>query len=280
MIRVGISGWRYPAWRGVFYPAGLPQRRELEFAAERLGSVEINGSFYSLQRASSWSRWAASVPEDFVFSVKGPRFVTHMKKLRGVEVPLANFFASGVLSLGHRLGPILWQLPPQLAYDPERLSAFFDLLPRRTGDAARRATTHHEPARLKGHGDTTAPVDLPLRHVIEVRHESFCTPDLVTLLTAHDIGLVLADSAGTWPFLDAVTSGLVYVRLHGDQELYVSGYGEEALDHWADRVEQWSATGLDVFVYFDNDVRVHAPHDALRLQERLGVGPPAGPSLI
>lgn len=201
MIRIGISGWRYASWRGVFYPPGLPQRRELEYAAEQLSSIEINGSFYSLQRATSWRRWAESVPEDFIFSVKGPRFVTHMKKLREVEGPLANFFASGVLSLGHRLGPILWQLPPHLGFDADQLSSFFEILPRRTSEAARWAAAHHEPERLKCHGDATAPVDLPMRHILEVRHESFRTPALTDLLQAHDIGLVVADSAGTWPML-------------------------------------------------------------------------------
>ena len=271
MIRIGISGWRYASWRGVFYPPGLPQRRELEYAAQQLGSIEINGSFYSLQRATSWRRWAESVPEDFLFSVKGPRFVTHMKKLRDVEAPLANFFASGVLSLGHRLGPILWQLPPNLGFDAERLSTFLNLLPRRTGEAARWAAAQHEPARLKGLGDTTAPVDLSMRHVLEVRHESFRTTAFSELLRAHDVGMVVADSAGTWPVFDDVTSDLVYVRLHGDEELYASGYSDDALDRWAERVEQWSSAGLDVLVYFDNDIKVHAPRDALRLEARLAL---------
>ena len=139
-VRTGISGWRYPPWRGVFYPPGLPQRKELEYASRRLRTIEINGSFYSLQRPESYARWAAETPADFVFAVKGPRFVTHMKKLAGVEAPLANFFASGVLALGAKLGPVLWQLPPSLGYDPERLARFFAQLPRSTGAAAELAT--------------------------------------------------------------------------------------------------------------------------------------------
>ena len=123
MIRIGISGWRYAPWRGVFYPKGLPQRRELEYAAQRMSSVEVNGSFYSLQRASSWQTWARAVPDDFVFAVKGPRFVTHMKKLTDVATPLANFFSSGVLALREKLGPFLWQLPPTLGFDADRLAA-------------------------------------------------------------------------------------------------------------------------------------------------------------
>jgi uncharacterized protein YecE (DUF72 family) len=275
VIRIGISGWRYAPWRGVFYPPGLPQRRELEHAAERMTSIEVNGSFYSLQRPSSYRAWAAVTPEDFLFAVKGPRFVTHMKKLVDVDVPLANFFASGVLSLGERLGPFLWQLPPNLGFHPDRLAAFFDLLPRRTTAAAELAARLHEPARLKEGPDTAAPVDAPLRHVLEVRHTTFRTPQFCELLKAHDIGMVVADSAGTWPMFDEVTSDLVYVRLHGDEELYASGYSAVALDRWAEKIRGWDAAGLDVLVYFDNDIKVHAPFDAIALLERLGLAPEA-----
>jgi uncharacterized protein YecE (DUF72 family) len=269
MIRVGISGWRYAGWRGVFYPRGLPQRRELEHAAGRLSTIEVNGSFYSLQRPSSWRAWAAAVPEDFVFSVKGPRFITHMKKLTDPEVPLANFFATGVLSLGDRLGPVLWQLPPQVTFRPDRLAAFFDALPRRTTSAAELARSHHEPDRLVEGADTDVPVDRPLRHVLEVRHESFRTPEFCELLRAHDVGMVVSDSAGTWPMFDEVTSDVAYVRLHGDEELYASGYGPDALARWADKARAWDAAGLDVYVYFDNDIKVHAPFDAIALAELL-----------
>jgi uncharacterized protein YecE (DUF72 family) len=273
MIRIGISGWRYAGWRGVFYPTGLPQRRELEYAATRLTSIEVNGSFYSLQRPSSWQAWAEQVPADFLFAVKGPRFITHMKKLNDVEAPLATFFASGVLSLGPRLGPLLWQLPPNLGFHPDRLTAFFDLLPRSTKDAAAFAAARHDASKLKEPADTTSPADLPLRHVLEVRHRSFRTPEFCDLLRAHDIGMVVADSAGTWPMFDEVTSDLVHVRLHGDQELYASGYSPAALDRWADKVRAWAEAGLDVLVYFDNDMKVHAPFDAIALQERLGITP-------
>lgn len=289
-VRIGISGWRYAPWRGVFYPKGLPQRRELEHAARHLGSVEVNGSFYALQRPESYRAWRAEVPDDFVFSVKGGRFVTHMKKLADVEVPLANFFASGVLALGPALGPVLWQLPPTLGYDPGRLARFFDLLPRTTAAAAALAERHDE--RLDGRAWTTTEADRPLRHVLEVRHASFATPAFPALLREHGIGLVVADTAGKWPYLEDVTSDVVYVRLHGDAELYVSGYGDEALDRWAARVRAWASgtepadarrlgptaapapDGRDVFVYFDNDVKVRAPVDAMALARRLGVGPP------
>lgn len=289
-IRIGISGWRYAPWRGVFYPAGLPQRRELEFASRRLGSIEVNGSFYALQRPESYLAWRAEVPEGFVFSVKGGRFVTHMKKLADVEVPLANFFASGVLALGPTLGPVLWQLPPTLGFDPGRLARFFDLLPRTTAAAAELAGRHDE--RLDDRAWTTTDEDRPLRHVLEVRHASFEDPAFPALLREHGIGLVVADTAGRWPYLEDVTADLVYVRLHGDSELYVSGYDDQALDRWADRVRAWSAGGepadarrlgppapaapggRDVYVYFDNDTKVRAPVDAMGLARRLGVGPP------
>ena len=141
-LRIGISGWRYPGWRGKFYPKGLPHRRELEYASHAFNSVEINGSFYSLQRPSSYQRWHSETPDDFLFAVKGGRFITHMKKLRDIEVPLANFFASGVLALREKLGPILWQLPPNLAWDEQRLGEFFKLLPRNTREAANLGKKH------------------------------------------------------------------------------------------------------------------------------------------
>ena len=285
VVRVGISGWRYAPWRGVFYPRGLPQRLELEYAAQRLTSIELNGSFYALQRPASYQAWAAQVPEHFVFSVKGPRFVTHMKKLADVRVPVANFFASGVLAFGPRLGPVLWQLPPTLGYDEDRLARFFTLLPRTTAAAAALATEHDE--RLDGRSWTTVDADRPLRHVLEVRHTTFEQPAFVALAREHDVGLVVADTAGRWPRIEDVTSDLVYVRLHGDSELYTSGYDEPAIDRWARRVRAWSAgtepvdarrlgppaapapAGRDVFVYFDNDTKVRAPFDAQALLARL-----------
>ena len=265
--RIGTSGWLYPPWRGVFYPPKLPHRRELEYLSSRLNSVEINGTFYSLQRPTSFAKWRAETPDDFSFAVKGARFITHMKKLAGVEAPLANFFASGVLGLGEKLGPILWQLPPSLGFDAERLSAFFAQLPRSTGEAAWLARRHDE--RLKDRSLTTALTDQPLRHALEVRHKSFETAAFVELLREHAISLVVADTAGRWPLMRDVTADLVYVRLHGDVELYTSGYTDEALDTWAAEIGQWLAAGLDVHVHFDNDVKVHAPYDAIQLAEKV-----------
>jgi uncharacterized protein YecE (DUF72 family) len=282
--RVGTSGWVYPPWRGTFYPPGLPHRRELEYLSRRVNTIEINGSFYSLQRPSSYQSWAAATPEDFVFAVKGGRFITHMKKLRDIETPLANFFASGVLALGAKLGPLLWQLPPSLPFDTDRLAAFFALLPRGTAEAATLAQRHDQ--RLEDRAWTSTDADRPLRHALEVRHPSYRDSALVELLRAQGIALVVADTAGTWPYLEDVTADFVYVRLHGDSELYVSGYTDEALDTWAERIRGWQAgesprtehtiappapvRPREVFVYFDNDVKVRAPADAISLARRLG----------
>lgn len=285
-IRIGISGWRYAPWRGVFYPEGLPQRRELEYASRTLPTIEINGSFYSLQSPRSWASWRDQTPARFVFAVKGPRYITHTLRLRDTQDALANFLASGVLLLGRKLGPLLWQLPPTLKYDRALIEAFLASLPRDSHQAlvlARRRETR----RMRGR---TALPELPrfrLRHALEVRHQSFVDPEFIALLRRQRIALVIADSAGRYPLLEDQTAGFTYVRLHGDQELYVSGYSKQALASWARRIRRWAdgevppssrlASDIlpgrrgrrDVYVYFDNDAKVHAPFDALALAERL-----------
>ncbi|GAA1825068.1 DUF72 domain-containing protein [Microlunatus capsulatus] len=268
-VRIGISGWTYKPWRGTFYPPGLPQRRELAHVAERMTSVEINGTFYSRQRPTSFASWAAAVPEDFVFSVKGPRFITHLKKLGDVAVPLANFWASGVLALGRGLGPCLWQLPPTLGFDAARMTTFFDLLPRTAGEAAALAAGHDARVPEDQALTTTTVPDHRLRHTVEVRHETFRDPAFYALLRRHDVGLVIADNPGRWPVIEERTTDFTYVRLHGHDELYASGYDDEALDAWAARARGWLAQGQDVYVYCDNDVKVRAPYDAMGLLARL-----------
>lgn len=267
-VRIGISGWTYAPWRGDFYPAGLAHRRELAYASERLSSIEINGTFYAMQKPSSFAKWHDETPDDFVFSIKGGRYITHVKRLVGVESALANFFATGVLGLGKKLGPILWQLPPNLQFDADKLAAFFALLPRTTSEAVA----------LAGRRDEKLPEDRvslvvagerPIRHALEVRHPSFDTPEAIEVLRAHDIAFVVADSAGRYPFVDTPTSDFMYVRLHGAEELYSSGYDDTSLDGWAARVAEWTSSKLDVFVYFDNDVKGYAPHDAMRLISRI-----------
>jgi uncharacterized protein YecE (DUF72 family) len=268
-VRVGISGWRYPAWRGDFYPHGLPQRRELEYAAEHLTSIEINGSFYSLQRPSSYAAWRAETPDDFVFAVKGGRYVTHLKRLVDVDTALANFFASGVLALGPKLGPLLWQLPETFRFDEAILGDFLGRLPSSTAELAHLATGHDD----KLTGDralTTAETDQSVNHALEFRSPTFAVPEAMEVLRRHGVATVLADTAGRWPKVDEDTGLIRYVRLHGDQELYASGYTDRALDEWAERCRAWAASGQDVFVYFDNDMKGFAPRDAMALIARLG----------
>ncbi|MDP3893831.1 DUF72 domain-containing protein [Nocardioides sp.] len=267
-ISVGVSGWRYASWRGDFYPPGLVQRRELEYVASRMTSVEMNGSFYSLQRPSTYLRMVEQTPDDFPIAVKGGRYITHLKRLVDVDTPLANFFASGVLALGHQLGPVLWQLPPNLPFDEERVGNFLGRLPRTTGEAADLAAGHDDKV-PEDRSLVEAEVEGRVRHVLEVRHPSFSTDEAVSLLEHHDIGLVVADSPGLWPHLERATSDVMYVRLHGHTELYASGYAPRSLDRWADKVRGWHTEGLDVFVYFDNDARGRAPHDAVGLLDRL-----------
>jgi len=279
--RIGISGWRYAPWRGVFYPAGLPQRAELAYAASQVNSAEINGSFYSLQRPSSWLAWHAQTPADFIFAVKGPRYITHMLKLNNARAPLANFLASGVLALRDKLGPILWQLPPNLAFHEDKLEAFLAQLPRDSDQALSLAREHD--ARMQGRSWLEPTKKRALRHALEIRHPTFIDPAFIALLRRQGVALVVADTAGRWPLIEDVTADFVYVRLHGDEALYTSGYGDAALANWARRIEAWRrgsqvddarlASSVkprrkarrDVFCYFDNDVKVHAPFDAMRL---------------
>src|SRR3954468_22137289 len=236
MIRIGISGWRYGPWRGKFYPKTLRQKDELAFAAQQFSSIEINGTFYSLQSPDSFRAWRDAVPRDFVFAVKGPRFITHMKRLKDVETPLANFFASGVLALGAKLGPVLWQLPPSFRFDPERLESFFAMLPRTTGQAASLARRHD--TKLRRRAVLKADSERPIRHALEIRHNSFRDPAFIALLRRHAVALVVADTV-EWPLLMDATADFVYVRLHGSEQLYASGYGAKALDAWAARIRAW-----------------------------------------
>jgi uncharacterized protein YecE (DUF72 family) len=269
MVRIGISGWRYVPWRGVWYPEGLAHRRELEFCGAHFPTVEINGSFYSLQRPEYYEAWYRETPPGFLFAVKGSRYITHLLRLSNIEKPLANFFASGVLALRDKLGPFLWQFPPTFAYRRERLEPFLAALPKTTGEALRIA--RRRDARLHGRSRLAIDEDRPVRHAVEIRHPSFMSDDFLSLLRSHDVGLVVADTAGKWPKMLQATADFVYVRLHGDVKIYTSGYSERALAAWARRVRRWDKEGRDVYVYFDNDVKVKAPFDALGLMRKLGL---------
>jgi uncharacterized protein YecE (DUF72 family) len=280
---VGVSGWSYKSWAESFYPAGLAQKRQLGHIGRVFDTVEVNGSFYSLLSPKTYRAWYELTPPGFVFAVKGSRFITHNKKLRDVETPLANFFASGVLALEDKLGPFLWQLPSRARFDPERLRSFLSLLPRTSEEAARLARDHDERvvdplARMK--------VRRPLRHALEPRHESFFTEEAVRVLRDAGVALVVSDS-GSWQRVEEVTAGFVYVRLHGRPRTYASRYSDRALDDEARKIDSWlrgeqpaearrvtdrpppRRKSFDVYVYFDNDALGHAPHDALRLRGRL-----------
>jgi uncharacterized protein YecE (DUF72 family) len=284
-IHIGISGWRYAPWRGVFYPAGLKQDEELGFASRVLPTIEINGSFYALQRPESYAAWYKATPRGFVFSVKGNRYITHILRLRDIEKPLANVFASGVFNLRDKLGPFLWQFPPSFRYDPERIEHFLSLLPQNWEQALKLARLRE--ARMQGRSRLAIDKNRRLRHAMEIRNESFVDESFIALLRKYRVALVVADTAGKWPYREDVTTDFIYLRLHGEEELYASGYTEEALDRWAARIRAWSAgaepgdarriselppprrTRRDVYCYFDNDVKVKAPFDAKRLIEKL-----------
>ena len=285
-IHIGISGWRYTPWRGDFYPKGLTQKRELQFASRAVNSIEINGSFYALQRPERYAQWYAETPTGFVFSVKAPRFITHIRRLRDIHTPLANFFASGVLELKDKLGPILWQFPPNFRFNAELFETFLQQLPHDTEQAAALARQHD--SHLNGNASLKAYKKKPVRHAVEIRHESFIDPAFVRLLKHYNTALVIADTAGKWPYREDITSDFVYLRLHGAEQLYASGYMPQALKRWGDRIEAWHQgkqpsdpqliapqqkpkvrKSREVFCYFDNDIKVRAPFDARSLLQRL-----------
>jgi uncharacterized protein YecE (DUF72 family) len=287
-IRVGVSGWRYAPWRGVFYPTGLPQHAELAYAASAFPTIEINGSFYSLQLPKSWRTWYESVPCDFQFAIKGPRYLTHMLKIRGIEQPLANFFASGVFELREKLGPILWQFPASFPFIFERFEAFFGRLPHDLTAAARLARKHG--AFMRGRAVVEIDQNRAIRYAVEVRHQSFGCERFVRLLARYGIALVVAEGAGRWPLWQDVTSDFVYMRLHGEKILYRSGYSDAALDRWSRAILAYARGGIpkkgerimpkarpakrarDVYCYLDNtDLKLRAPFDARTLMEKLKI---------
>jgi uncharacterized protein YecE (DUF72 family) len=230
---VGMAGWIYPPWRGTFYPAGLRQADELAHAATRVTSIEINSSFYSTPKPASWIAWRDAVPEGFVFAVKAPKFVTVIRKLRDVAEPVARFLDSGVRDLGPKLGPILWQTPADLPYDPATVEAFL--------------------SHLTGTG---------LRHALEVRHPSFDDPRFRTQAEGAGVAVVLGDTANGWPVLDWPTADFAYARLHGDLEHYPDGYDAAGIDRWATWIQAQLAAGRDAYVYCVTENKLYSPRDA------------------
>jgi uncharacterized protein YecE (DUF72 family) len=284
-IRIGVSGWTYPGWRGgVFYPKGLVQRKELEFASRQLNSIEINGTFYSLQKPQSFQRWHDETPDDFCFSVKAPQYITHIRRLKEVEEPLANFFASGVLCLEKKLGPILWQFPPNVIYKDDRFERFLKLLPHDSNMAVHLAKKHSVKMRERSHTKTES--DFRVRHAFEFRHPSFQNPEFIDLLRKHGVALVFAHSGEKSPYMEDLTADFIYARMHGQESRYKRGYPQADIKWWAERVMCWvkgkqpmdaqcvsaskpSLVKRDAFIYFDTEVKEYAPHDALNLAQEL-----------
>jgi len=262
---IGISGYDYRGWRGTFYPDEVPRTSWLGFASRIYNSIELNGTFYSLKNPTVFARWAAAVPDDgFVFAIKGGRFITHNLKLRNCESALGNFFASGVLALGEKTGPFLWQLPASYSFDAERMDTFMRKLPRDSIEGEAVARQHD--FRLRRGALTKARVRVPYRHAFEVRHPSYFCEEFYAILREHNCAFVIADTAGKFGYAEAVTADFVYVRLHGSSALYSSDYTDEELTEWSAKIHAWLET-RDVYVYFDNDAKVHAPYNAMQLAD-------------
>ena len=260
-IFVGIGGWNFAPWRGAFYPKGLAQAKELAYAGAHLTSIEINSTFYGSQKPETFRKWARETPEGFVFSVKGPRFATNRRVLAEAGDSIGRFFRSGVLELGDRLGPVLWQFQPTKKFDEADFRTFLELLPKKDGGKA-------------------------LRHAVEVRHESFCVPAFVALLREFSIPVVFAEHA-VYPAIADVAGDFVYARLQKGKDSVATGYPPAALDRWAERVRLWAKGDApadlprvdkkaadreprDVFVYFIREGKIRAPAAAMALIERVG----------
>lgn len=241
-IHIGIGGWTYEPWRGVFYPEGLPHKRELEFASRHLTSIEINGTYYSSFKPASWAKWREETPDGFVFSVKASRFCTNRKELAGAGESIGKFFAQGIHELGDRLGPVNWQFMATKKFDAADMEAFFNLLPREV-------------------------CGLPLRHALEVRHESFRTAQFYDLARRHRVAIVFADSED-YPLIDEAAADFTYARLMRTKEEIETGYSAKDLDGWAKRARSWAKHG-DAFVYFISGAKERAPAAAQALIARV-----------
>ncbi|REK11855.1 MAG: DUF72 domain-containing protein [Actinobacteria bacterium] len=281
VTRIGVSGWAYDGWRGDFYPRELPRKDELSFISSHFDTVEVNGTFHSLLQPPTFREWGERTPTSFLFSIKGSRFITHNKKLANLGSALANFLASGVLDLGERLGPILWQVSENLHFDEERIDRFLGGLPKDTTSAAELARHHDERVEEVSYGPGE---NHRLRHVLELRHESWLREETALIAKRHGVTLAFSHSS-EWPYFEQITAGFVYVRLHGPGRLYSSPYGRDQLRTWAERIQLWGDAdepadasrfadveppqrkGRDVYVYFDNDEGGHAPRDAKVLHE-------------
>ncbi len=286
-IHVGMSGWTFEGWRGGFYPKGLVQKKELEYASRRVTSIEVNGTFYSLQKPPTFQRWHDETPDGFCFSIKAPQYITHVRRLKDVADPLANFFASGLFCLRRKLGPILWQFPPNVALKDDRFETFLEQLPHDAKEALKIAKKCTD--KMIGRSFLEIEGNYPIRHAFEFRHPSFMNPDFISLLRKHGVAIVFAHSGLKSPYMEDVTADFVYARMHGQEELYKNGYPKKVLSWWADRVTCWSkgqepvdpltvttasktkAKARDAYIYFDTEAKEHAPQDALRFMDLMKI---------
>lgn len=265
---IGVSGWTFPGWRGKFYPKGLKQKDELAFASEKLTSIEINGTFHSLQRPSSFKSWYQQAPSDFVFSVKGGQYVTHIRRLKDIVGPLTFFFGSGIFELKEKLGPILWQFPPNMILKDDRFERFVKMLPKTIGEARHFAAAQKD--RLRYPEQIEEGYDAPLRYAFELRHKSFFNKDFYGLLREHQIALVHAHDSEKAPLTDTLTTDFAYLRMHGEGKAFKKGYTKPLLAPLIKEIKDWlhsksKAAPRKVFVYFNSDAKVYAPASALTL---------------
>ncbi|WDR04639.1 DUF72 domain-containing protein [Devosia rhodophyticola] len=269
-VRTGTAGWVYAPWRGEFYPDGLVQKKELAYASSLLGSIEINATFRANQKPASFAKWADESRDGFVFSIKGPQLVTHIKRLKNCEAELANFFASGPLALGGKLGPFVWQLPPNLSFDLGVLTNFIAMLPKSLPDYV--ALAKKADGRLKTEPFLETSADVPIRHAIEVRNAAFYTEEIFNLFAEHNVALVLADVAEQPKRLR--TADFVYCRLQGPAYEGASGYGQQDIADWAAVMSNWAEQEFPVFAYFVHEDKLHAPANAIALRRSLGIALP------
>jgi uncharacterized protein YecE (DUF72 family) len=294
-IRIGMSGWTFDGWKGTFYPEGVPKSRELEYASRKVSSIEVNGTFYSLQKPETFSRWHDETPGGFVFSIKAPQYITHVRRLKECDEALATFLASGLFCLKRKLGPILWQFPPNVTLKDDRFQKFLEILPHTLKDASRIAKNHSPKMSDRVQTDGLVEGDYRLRHAFEFRHPSFLRPEFIELLRKHGVALVFAHSGLKSPYAEDLTADFVYARMHGQEERYSEGYAADpsAISWWGARVKAWSeggqpadalcvapaeparasrpGAGKDAFIYFDTEAKEHAPGDAQALARELGL---------
>lgn len=278
-VRIGISGWKYAPWRGPFYPKGLVQKKELSYASSKVSAIEINGTFYSLQKPKSWQQWNDETPDDFKFTIKGGRYITHIRRLKDVRDPLANFFASGMLALGDKMGPFLWQFPKNVMFKDDRWQEFFKLLPKDSDDMQLLAKKHTD--KVDGRAITETQSSFAVHHALDLRHKSFYCQEFLDLCHEHNVALVLSDPSTVWQENLEIPADFVYCRLHGHDEVFPNGYEDKDLKLWKKRIQAWQKGmgssegtpiykgndqhGRDVWVFFDNDQKALAPQNAMSL---------------